>query len=496
MLKANLPKAADPLALRFGAAYALLWLLDPLMLLVAVAMQAAVALLMAYEGDDGWLKAQRIATNAALPIAILAVAFHQRAGATPALVASYFERVTSYQAIGVISPLAVLGWPSASIAQMQVEGGPRQAFALLTYVALSVALWFAYRRSISGATPAQRVLSRAASLTFIAAVVLFPVLDSSVGHWRLASMVLLPLAFVPLAALANIVQFAPSRLSLRSSEDIRLSRAVIVYAALAVVIGNVAVYARAATPRDGPVSAWRGLDEIRKLRLQSVAVRLDEDSPQMAALARYYLAGTKVEFIDPEAGIETTALEAISAKNPLFVQDAGCAAVGHDEVVSVAGLGCLTMAPPSVALDKGYPFEGRFLFLAYQGLTARKAGGRWNADDVVELRVTADPSKVRVDQDLHLNLLLNPFLTTGAQPRRLRIEWGNGDGADSELSERDWMSIPVRGGDWSGNRLWSVPIRIRVLDGRAVLFEAMSVTIDPSGRAVERGTTRTRARSG
>jgi hypothetical protein len=107
---------------------------------------------------------------------------------------------------------------------------------------------------------------------------------------------------------------------------------------------------------------------------------------------------------------------------------------------------------------------------------------------VVELRVTADPSKIGVDQDLHLNLLLNPFSTPGAQPRRLRVEWTNGESADVDLAIRDWISVPVRGSDWAGNRLWSAPLRIRSLDGRAILFEALSVTERPTGRPLERGT--------
>jgi hypothetical protein len=485
-LKAIPQKSIEPLAAYFAAAYALLWLLDPLMLLVALLMQAAVATLVAFQGDEGPLRASRIAANAVLPLAVLGATLHQRVAATPRLIMSYFQDATSYQAVGVISPLAVLGWPSASLARMQADGASRQAFALAAYLALGIALWFAYRRSDPAATPGQRLLSRTTSLAFVAAVVLFLAFGSSVGHWRVASSLLLPLAFVPLAVLANIVQITPARLRLRSTEDIRLSRAVISYAAVAIVVGNVAVFAYATPLRDRPVAAWRQLEEVRQLRLQSVTARLDEDSPQLVALSRYYLAGTRVDFIDAEAGIEPRALEAISSNHPMFVRDAGCAAVGHNEVVSIDGLGCLIMSPPTVALDTGYSFQGRFLFLSYQGLTARKGGGRWNANEVVELRVTADPSRVRVDQDLHVNVLLNPFLTSGAHPRRLRVEWSNGDVADADLPSRDWISVPVRSGDWSGNRLWSVPIRIRMLDGRALLFEALSVTVEPSERAVER----------
>jgi hypothetical protein len=317
-------------------------------------------------------------------------------------------------------------------------------------------------------------------------VALFATTGSSIAEWRLAAMLLLPLAFVPLAVLTHVIQYAPSRLRLLTPEDIRLSRAAIVYGALAIVFGNVAVRAYAAHPRDGFDAAWRGLDEVRKLGLPGVTVRLDKETPQSEALARYYLAGSKVDFIDPEAGLAAETLANISAKQPLFVQEAGCTAAGHDDVLEISGLGCLVKAPPSVTFDKKYAFEGRFLFLAYEGLTGRKAGGRWNAREEVELRVTADPARVRLDENLNVNLLLNPFLVEGAPPRRVQVVWGNGDIAETEIGAREWISLPVREGDWAGNRLWSLPIGVRVLDRRAILFEELSVTKEPGGRAVDR----------
>jgi hypothetical protein len=231
---------------------------------------------------------------------------------------------------------------------------------------------------------------------------------------------------------------------------------------------------------------WQQLDAVRKLSLPRVTVRLDEPSPESAALAQYYLAGSRIDFIDPEAGLAPATLEAISPKDPLFVQGAGCAEVGHDDVVAVGDLGCLVMAPPSVVVDKGYPVESRFLFLEYEGLTARYGGGRLSARDGVVLRITADPARVPIEHDLHVNVLLNALLPAGAQPRRLQIAWPNSDSSDVDVQTREWISIPVRSGDWTGNRLWSVPLRFRVLDGRAILFEELSVTEQPAGRALQR----------
>jgi hypothetical protein len=314
----------------------------------------------------------------------------------------------------------------------------------------------------------------------------FFALGSSVAHWRLALALTLPLAFVPLAVLVHLIHSAPSRLWLTTPDDVRLSKWGLVYAAIAVIVANVAVFAAARSPQSQPAAAWQQLEEVRKLKLPRVNVRLESASAESAALARYYLAGSRIDFIDPEAGLAPATLEAISPKAPLFVQGAGCAEAGHEDVVAVGELGCLLMTPPSVMLDKGYPLGSRVLFLASDGLTARYGRGRLSSRDGVALRITADPAKVRLQGDLHVNVLLDALIAEGAAPRRLQVVWANGDSSEMDLQTREWISVPVRGADWTGNRLWSVPLRFRVLDGRAIVFEQLSVTEQPAGRALQR----------
>ena len=158
--------------------------------------------------------------------------------------------------------------------------------------------------------------------------------------------------------------------------------------------------------------------------------------------------------------------------------------VGHDDAITVAGVGCLLLAPPSLALATPYPFNRSFLFVEFHGMTAREPGGRWNDHPTMFLKLTADLRRIRVDQNTYVNVLVNPYLPAGTRPQRFVFSWGTNQHAEASLSEREWISLPARSADWTGNILWTLPISIDFPDGRTYLFEELSISISPRGRAV------------
>ena len=44
------------------------------------------------------------------------------------------------------------------------------------------------------------------------------------------------------------------------------------------------------------------------------------------------------------------------------------------------------------------------------------------------------------------------------------------------VGESVWISIPVSSEDWSGNRVWELPIAIDFPDQRTILFDALSIS--------------------
>jgi hypothetical protein len=166
----------------------------------------------------------------------------------------------------------------------------------------------------------------------------------------------------------------------------------------------------------------------------------------------------------------------------MFVQNLECESVGHADTVFAPGVGCLLMAPPSVAIGTSYPFNRAFLFLHFDRMSTRDPGGRWNADSTLNLRLTADPQRLRLDREIFINLLVNPFLPPGVKPQRLVLRWGSGRRGEAFVSERQWFSLPVGTEDWSGNRLWSVPVAIDFPDGGRILFHEFALTESPRGQ--------------
>jgi hypothetical protein len=298
-----------------------------------------------------------------------------------------------------------------------------------------------------------------------------------------AALIILPLVPVVWAAAAWAIRRAPSveRVA-HSAVDRQLVRALAAYMAVGVIIGNVAVQASGGrTPVRWP-GTWRELNQIGRIPFQAFTLKVaDRPNGLSTALAMYYMPGRKADVIGRGVATNRLPFETVTRQQPMFIQNFGCEGVGHGDAVSAPGVGCLLMAPPSMTLGTSYPFNRTFLFLNFDRMSARDPGGRWNAESTINLRLTTDPQRVSLNRDLYVNLLVNPFLPAGVKPQRLLLRWGDGRQGEVVVDEREWFSLPVGSGDWSGERLWTVPVTIEFPDGRTILFQEVALTETPRG---------------
>jgi hypothetical protein len=199
---------------------------------------------------------------------------------------------------------------------------------------------------------------------------------------------------------------------------------------------------------------------------------------------------------------EPLSLERISRQQPFLIQNYSCDEVGADETVEEPGIGCLLLAPPSLAIGTKYHFNRNLLFITMEGLDGREPWGRWNRRSSVLLKLTADPRRTEVYQDNYVNLLLSPLLTQGMRRQRLVLSWGANRHAQLSLGQREWISLPIRIADWTGTWVQTLPISIDLPDAvphlspdrpegphdesrpPAVGFEELSVDVSPSGRTI------------
>ncbi len=297
-----------------------------------------------------------------------------------------------------------------------------------------------------------------------------------------AALIILPLVPLVWAAAAVALRRAPTLGIGQSAVDRALVRALVAYVAAGVIIGNVAVQAvSGGVPVRWP-GAWRELNQIGRIPFQAFTLKVaDQPNGLSTALAMYYMPGRKADVIGRGVATSRLPFDNVTRQQPMFIQNFGCEGVGHGDTVSAPGVGCLLMAPPSMTLGTSYPFNRTFLFLNFDRMSARDPGGRWNTQSTLNLRLTTDPQRVRVDRELYVNLLVNPFLRAGENPQRLVLRWGSGRHGEVLVSERGWFSMPVGSGDWSGQRLWTVPIRIEFPDDRTILFHEVALTETPRG---------------
>ena len=303
---------------------------------------------------------------------------------------------------------------------------------------------------------------------------------------RSASVIVVALLPVVLAAIARAARgVRPLNRPGFTEIDLRLARALVVYAVVVLTLGNVVVYAVSRPRAARRPAEWRKLDEVNSLSFRALTLKVpDEPNGLSTALAMYYLPGRKAQVFGRAVPPQDLSFDNVSKEQPLFIQNFGCEGAGHGDTLPVPSVGCLLMAPPSMTLGTSYPFNQTFLFLTFDYMTPRQPGGRWNTRPTLQLQVKSDPQRVPLDRELFINLLLHPMTPDATKPRHLVFRWGADHRGETLLAERRWISLPVRKADWKEARLWMLPMTIDFLDGRSVLFNEIALTEQPRGAVV------------
>ncbi len=303
---------------------------------------------------------------------------------------------------------------------------------------------------------------------------------------RSAAFLVMPFVAFVWAAAVWAFRRSPWLGRIGAAEDRKLASALVIYIAAAVIIGNVAVQAVAVSRPTRWPGAWRQLNQIGRMPFQTFTLKIaDEPGGLSTALAMYYIPGRKVQVIGRGVANDQLPFENVSRQQPMFIQNFGCEGVGHGDTVSAPGLGCLLMAPPSMTAESSYPFNRAFLFLDFDRMTPRELAGRWNTDPVLNLKLTADPQRTPLDREMHINFRVETFAPDGGKPLRLVVRWGRNRRGEVMVGGQQWFSLPVGRDDWTGNRLWTVPITIDFPDRSAILFQETALTESPRGQVAE-----------
>ena len=498
--------------LRFGSTQILLLFIYPFLLLAGLLAQAAAmgGMLLAGCQSDGSgrshaaVSAGRTACAALIPLALLGV------GLWPRFVWS-LDMIRSLSRVGVagwpldlISPLAMLGWPGTNNEHIQVEDPSRHVWALAVFCAIGVALgaiyWWRLRRETS---PAERTIAALAGGAFVMYAAYFLRVGPSYQQWKFASYSVLPLSFVAYAAGWRALQALTEGRATPRTRVVVAAMPLVLGAAL--VAGNLVAHANGDPDLVRFPGSMRTIATVDKLPFfREVAVQMVDDPGDFGVrLALYYLPSKRVHVISSHfRPAETLSFEDISRQRPFMVQSYGCEGVGHGDTIELRDLGCLLLAPPSLAMATPYPFSESFLFVDSDGLSVREPGGRWNNRSSVTLKLTADIRRMQVAQDTFLNLLVTPYTGPGTPQQRLGITWGLDRAAQTTVRSREWISLPVRSTDWTGKWVWTLPVTVDLPDGvpgrlvdspggryeeqrpLALLFESLSMTVKPAGRVV------------
>jgi hypothetical protein len=295
------------------------------------------------------------------------------------------------------------------------------------------------------------------------------------------SALLLALPLVPLgwAASAYALRRYAAADRVAAPNDLHLARALVAYVAVAMILGNVADQAvRSHAPARWP-GGWQQLGNVSSMPFRAVTLKVaDEPNGLSTMLAMYYLPGRKAEVIGRDVDLDDLPFESVSRQQPMFIHNISCVGVGHDDTVTVPGVGCVLMAPPSMTAGTSYPFNRTFLFIRYGRMTPREPAGRWNTQPTLNLRLTVDPERVPLDREMYVNFRASP---SGGVPLQVALRWGKDRSGEVVASDRQWFSLAVGSSDWSGNRLWNLPVSIDFADGRTMLFHELALTDSPRG---------------
>jgi hypothetical protein len=507
-----------PLAVRCAAAYVLLLFLYPLLFYVSVAVQAgAIVLMLIAEATgeaavDRWRHARSTAwaraVSAGIPLLALSAVLFTRVRWTIEE-ASFLSRAgVAGWPLNLISPLAILGAPLSATDNIQcatcmgVELRDASmvpwaaALLALLVVGLLAASWLTRRT----APAAARTLMVVSAGAFVVYGAFYLSAGPTYQQWKFASYTALPWSFVPIALLFWLARR-------RSAERPLASGALAAALAVVLVVGNLVAHGLSDTPLvtlDGSLRNIAAVDAMPGF--SEISIAMDETGGQFNTwMGLYFLPSKRVHVVsDSFEPREALSLESISPQHPLLIHHYGCLGLGHGDTREVPDVGCLTFGPPSVALDTAYPFKQAYMFIDAEGLAAREHDGRWNERPEVALRLTADVARVGVLEEAYVNLKVTPFLPPGTTQQRLALLWGKDRRAVVSLGGPSVISLPVGHGDWSGARIWTLPIRVALPDSVAppplyaprghvgdtpigLRFEELSVSRQPGGERVPAG---------
>ena len=499
------------LAVAFLAHYALLLFVYPYLLLIGLGFQAAAILFIAV---SSWQEGERpveLLRRTGLTLAAVVLAAGVLSVAVPKHViwVSAMLRLLSQTglwgwALDVISPFAMLGVPAVMTRTQATNAAAHAAFlGSLWLLGAGGVLVVLFPRLLRDAAREQRVFLGLAGLGFLGYAGYFTLVGPSYQQWKLASYTALPLAFVFVAEGFRLLEgraHAPSEgaTAKKGSRTRRWASVAVTLTAFVLVGGNAVVHAVADPPFRRLPGALRNLASLDGLAFRELSFETGDILD--ALLVSYFLPSKRLHVSMPGAiPDEPIALESISPARPLLALYYSCEGIGHRDVRPIEGAGCLVLQPPSLAPETSYPFSHTFMFIEPSGLDRREDWGRWNRRGVVELKLLADPRRLQLNADAAwLNLRLQPSLAPGMAGQRVRFAWGARK-AELLLGEPAWVSLPLRGGDWTGEwlatQLVSVELPDRVpphwVDGRylenrslAVGFLELSVSARPRGRIV------------
>ena len=510
-------------AIRYATAYVLLLFLYPLMLGVGlVAQGATVVLLLLAEGQSNdrrhsaWRTARwnavRRCVTIGVPLGLLALLLVRRLIWSVGEALYLSRQNVNGWTLDLISPLAILGAPGTWVnaldcgfcVGLEVTGtsGQRLAAAIVAVIAVGLPVLY-FSRFRSRTSPTQRALAALAAGSLVAYYGFFLLAGVSYQQWKFASYVALPWSFVVLAGGLHLFDLsAPFSRALPTRTGRRLATVLLSAGAAALVGGNLLAHTLA-----GPalVTFPAGLRNIAAVNampaFREISVMMDETFDGLSSwLALYLLPDKRVHVISQRnTPHESLSYDTVSPQRPLLIQGFGCEGIGHPETLAVSDVGCLLYAPPSLVLDTPYLFSQTYLFITFTGLGEREPDGRWNLDPIVALNVMADIRRATsLFGDVFVNLRINPYLPPGIARQRLEFSWGAGRHGAVSLVGGGFVSLQVHRADWTGLRMWTLPVSVALPDrvapfrmyaprGRAdapplaALFEELSVSRVPSG---------------
>ena len=494
-----------PIAIRFAAAYVLLLFIYPFLLLAGMGLQiGAVALMLVAELQRAAgvspralvLSASRTLTTAAASFTAIAVCFWARLMWSLEMIIGLSEKGVAGWPLDLVSPAAMFAVPGASSDAIQVAAASHAyafaAFGAVAAVLVAVYFWWMRHRT----TPAEAAFAGLLAGTVLLYCAYYSLLGPSYQQWKFASYSALPLSFVLFAAATSLlinVGLAGRKWPLLSAVDRKLAGALPAFVAVALIAGNITAHT-ALDPRLRRVSGlYRDISEIDALpQFREITVSMqDEHDPLPTWLALYYLPNKKVHVVSSKfKPSEPLSFEHVSRQRPLLLHNASCQGVGHDDTMWIRRVGCLLFEPPTLLFGVTYPFSRTFLFIDYDGLTARQPDGRWNRRHNIPLTLTADPQRAGLDKDVYLNFLVSPSPPTDEHDVKVSFRWGSDKSGTITLAHKEWISLPVKTSDWTGNRLWELPISADFPDRRLVLFHELAFTAAPRGRVLDTATTR------